>query len=82
MKTIAANDAIAIKTAKRAVLNNIKWLEARIATLDVTSTMGKQMLGFYASKIDAQKMVFEWLSSEAANTPSVADTTELARCAN
>jgi len=62
----APNDAIAIKTAKRAVLNNIKWLEARIATLDVTSHMGKQMLGFYASKIDAQQMVFEWLDSSAA----------------
>lgn len=76
MKYPAPNDAIAIKTAKRAVLNNIKWLEARIATLDVTSQVGKQMLGFYASKIDAQQMVFEWLDNSAIQAPSHHESTQ------
>lgn len=80
MKYPAPNDVIAIKTAKRAVLNNIKWLEARIATLDVTSAMGKQMLGFYASKIDAQKMVFEWLDSSSAQQLMYAEPCELLHC--
>jgi hypothetical protein len=78
MKTLAT-DTIAVKTAKRAVLNNIKWLEARIATLDVRSDMGKQMLGFYASKIDAQQMVYEWLSNGSAQLTSQADTPVQAR---
>lgn len=80
MKYPAPNDAIAIKTAKRAVLNNIKWLEARIATLDVSSTMGKQMLGFYANKIDAQQMVFEWLNSSSAQQIVHAEPAEMQHC--
>lgn len=79
MKYPAPNDAIAVKTAKRAVLNNIKWLEARIATLDITSNVGKQMLGFYASKIDAQQMVFEWLDSSATPPITTQETAEFMR---
>jgi hypothetical protein len=73
MSNNAPNDDIAIKTAKRAVLNNIKWLEARIATLDTSSAAGKQLLGFYANKIDAQQMVFEWLNSSSVPAGSASD---------
>jgi hypothetical protein len=58
---VIESESIEFKVMKKKITSNIKWLEARIASLNVNSAIGKKMLAFYAEKIEQQKITLEWL---------------------
>lgn len=59
---VIATESVEFKTVKKTIKSNIKWLEAKIALLNVNSALGKKMLGFYAEKVERQKITLMWLN--------------------
>ena len=61
MKSSNSYEPIEVKTAKRALQNNLKWLAARIDSLETNCPIAQKMRSFYTSKMESQKVVLAWL---------------------
>jgi hypothetical protein len=59
---VIETESFEFKAVKKTITSNIKWLEAKIATLNVNSAIGKKMLAFYAEKVERQKITLMWLN--------------------